>query len=413
MFLPRRHRKADGKGRTRLRRLLIGRVREPEFEPVLQLLRFQLDRSLQMTHGLGGRGGRQPPVEHLHKNSRRRAQTGNLVMPPSEQVMGPRVGGVQSERPFRVFADEPRVLHLFPCATVEREFPVAHGHGQYVLRVGRIECDRATRVVEGSEDRRSFFGVGFQIHNPVRVLAGDLAQNKRIAGAGLLDGEKQFQRPTHIKFRLGRESGPDEIVRLRRADASQTKPDGDKEPWKPGNAGHLEVIWASHRLGCTLAVPSSQTSDALVWYTHPMRKRPTIPRLDGGQQTVLLVEDVERSSEFYGRKLRLEPRDGDPGRYAEFNTGESILVLVRRDGSIAPMLPPNATEVALTFTIDHDGFAAWKKWFATCAVEIERETKWIHGGRSLYVRDPDGRRLEFKTPPAVEVPKPTVITAKK
>lgn len=144
-----------------------------------------------------------------------------------------------------------------------------------------------------------------------------------------------------------------------------------------------------------------------------MRKRPAIPRLDGGQQTVLLVEDVERSVEFYGRKLRLEPKDGDKGRYAEFDTGDNILVLVRRDGSIAPMLPGSATEAALTFTIDHEGFEAWKKWFAQCAVPIERETKWIHGGRSLYVRDPDGRRLEFKTPPAVEPPKPTVITGKK
>jgi catechol 2,3-dioxygenase-like lactoylglutathione lyase family enzyme len=31
-------------------------------------------------------------------------------------------------------------------------------------------------------------------------------------------------------------------------------------------------------------------------------------------------------------------------------------------------------------------------------VEIAQEIKWVHGGRSLFVFDPDGRRIEFKAP---------------
>jgi catechol 2,3-dioxygenase-like lactoylglutathione lyase family enzyme len=147
-----------------------------------------------------------------------------------------------------------------------------------------------------------------------------------------------------------------------------------------------------------------------------MRKRPAIPRIDGGAQTVLLVADVERTVEFYGGKLLLERRDGDAGRYAEYDTGEGgTLVIVRQDGSIAPMASPSATDRAatLTFTIGPDGYETWKKWFAQKGVAIERETKWIHGGRSLFVRDPDGRRIEFKTPPAAEVPKPVVLQERK
>lgn len=147
-----------------------------------------------------------------------------------------------------------------------------------------------------------------------------------------------------------------------------------------------------------------------------MRKRPAIPRLDGGTQTVLLVEDVERAVEFYGRSLMLQRKDGDPGRYAEFDTGDGgVLVLVKREGSIAPMVLPAISDdkVTLTFAIAADGGEAWKKWFAKCGVAIERETKWIHGGRSLFVRDPDGRRLEFKTPPSELPPQPVVLTAKK
>ena len=146
-----------------------------------------------------------------------------------------------------------------------------------------------------------------------------------------------------------------------------------------------------------------------------VKKRPAIPSLDGGPQTVLLVENVERSVDFYGESLRLEFKDGDTGRYAEFVTGDrGTLVLVKQDGSIAPMAAAAVAPdgVALTFTIEADGIETWKKWLAKRAVEIERETKWIHGGRSLYVRDPDGRRLEFKTPPTVAAPKPTVLVKK-
>ncbi len=140
-----------------------------------------------------------------------------------------------------------------------------------------------------------------------------------------------------------------------------------------------------------------------------MRKRPDIPRLDGGPQTVLLVEDVAKSAAFYGGSVRLQARDGDAGRYAEFDTGDGgVLVLVKREGSIAPMAAGAAEEApaTLTFTIEPAGYELWKTWFAKCGVPVERETKWVHGGRSLFVRDPDRRRLEFKTPAAVEPPKP-------
>lgn len=147
-----------------------------------------------------------------------------------------------------------------------------------------------------------------------------------------------------------------------------------------------------------------------------MRKRPAIPRLDGGPQTVLLVEDVERAVAFYGATLRLVERGSDIGRYAEFETGDGgMIVLVRREGSIAPMALDAASDApaTLTFVIDVAGYESWKKWFGKCQIEIERETKWIHGGKSLFVRDPDGRRLEFKTPPVAVPPKMTPLTVKR
>ncbi len=148
-----------------------------------------------------------------------------------------------------------------------------------------------------------------------------------------------------------------------------------------------------------------------------MRKLPAIPRLDGGPQTVLLVDDVDRTAVFYAQTVLLERRDGDEGRYAEFDTGDGgVLVIVKQDGSIAPMAVAAGAggEVTLTFGITNEGFETWKKWFGKCGVAIEREATWVHGGRSLFVRDPDGRRLEFKTPKAVvPPPAPVIITERK
>lgn len=138
-----------------------------------------------------------------------------------------------------------------------------------------------------------------------------------------------------------------------------------------------------------------------------MKKRPAIPRLDGGPQTILLVEDVERSVAFYQDDLRLERRDGDTGRYVEFDTGDGgVLLIIKREGSIAPMAM-GATgngPGALTFTVEDEGYEAWKKWLTKRGVAIEREARLIHGGRSMVVRDPDARRIEFKTPPVEKPP---------
>ncbi len=146
-----------------------------------------------------------------------------------------------------------------------------------------------------------------------------------------------------------------------------------------------------------------------------VKKRPIIPRLNGGPQTVLLVENVERSLAFYRDSLRLEVLDGDAGRYTEFDLGDGgLLVIVKREGSIAPMALDAAakTPPTLTFSIATEGYDTWRKWLAKCGVAIEHETKWVHGGRSIYVRDPDGRRLEFKTPPVLSPAKPKPEPAK-
>jgi catechol 2,3-dioxygenase-like lactoylglutathione lyase family enzyme len=138
-----------------------------------------------------------------------------------------------------------------------------------------------------------------------------------------------------------------------------------------------------------------------------MKKRPAIPRLDRGPQTILLVEEVVRSVAFYRDQLRLDLKDGDTDRYAEFDSGDGgALLLVNREGTLAPMATQGTagTANALTFWVEDDGYEAWKKWLVKRGVAIDPKAKWIHGGRSLFVRDPDGRRIDFKTAAVVKAP---------
>jgi catechol 2,3-dioxygenase-like lactoylglutathione lyase family enzyme len=131
-----------------------------------------------------------------------------------------------------------------------------------------------------------------------------------------------------------------------------------------------------------------------------VKKRPKIPRGEG-PQTILLVEDVGRTAEFYQEVMRFEAKDGDGERYVEFETvGGGALLVVQREGSIAPMASVAAAgaPATLSFAVDAEGYDAWKKWMKKRGVPIDQETRWIHGGRSLYVLDPDGRRIEFKAP---------------
>jgi catechol 2,3-dioxygenase-like lactoylglutathione lyase family enzyme len=113
------------------------------------------------------------------------------------------------------------------------------------------------------------------------------------------------------------------------------------------------------------------------------------------------VEDVARTAAFYRDVMRLPERDGDDGRYMEFDTGDGgVILIVHREGSIAPLanVAAKGSPATMAFAVTPEGYDAWKKWMKKQGVEIDQETKWIHGGRSLYVLDPDGHRIEFKAP---------------
>ncbi len=52
----------------------------------------------------------------------------------------------------------------------------------------------------------------------------------------------------------------------------------------------------------------------------------------------------------------------------------------------------------IAFAVDADAFEQWLARLAAQGVEVEAVNTWGRGGRSAYVRDPDGHSVELATP---------------
>lgn len=50
------------------------------------------------------------------------------------------------------------------------------------------------------------------------------------------------------------------------------------------------------------------------------------------------------------------------------------------------------------FAVAATAYAAWRERLVARGIAIESEATWGRGGRSLYLRDPDGHLLELITP---------------
>jgi catechol 2,3-dioxygenase-like lactoylglutathione lyase family enzyme len=49
------------------------------------------------------------------------------------------------------------------------------------------------------------------------------------------------------------------------------------------------------------------------------------------------------------------------------------------------------------FAVADDALSVWRSRLARGGVNVESEVTWPRGGRSLYVRDPDGHSVELVT----------------
>lgn len=123
-------------------------------------------------------------------------------------------------------------------------------------------------------------------------------------------------------------------------------------------------------------------------------------------ETVLYVDSLDRATAFYREVLGLPLIHDDPRMRAFDVSGQGVLLLFERGGTLAPVetpfgtIPPHdgAGPLHMAFAIGKDDLPGWRDQLAAHNIAVESEVNWPAGGRSLYFRDPDGHCLELATP---------------
>lgn len=117
----------------------------------------------------------------------------------------------------------------------------------------------------------------------------------------------------------------------------------------------------------------------------------------GVDHLVLCVADVERSVKWYGEHLGLQPE-----RLTEWREGSAPFVSLRvNEDTLIDLF----AEAPSGRNVDHAAFvtdgAGFDRFVTTHQNEIEMGPADLFGargiGRGVYVRDPDGHRVEVRT----------------
>src|SRR3954469_22070236 len=117
---------------------------------------------------------------------------------------------------------------------------------------------------------------------------------------------------------------------------------------------------------------------------------PEIPPIHGVVESILYVDDVPRSVEFYRHVLGFVPLKGDGDRFQAFDAGgKGVLLLLKRGGTLVPvagrggMIPPVPAQGGMipphdgngpyhiAFGIDPEAYDSWSKRLRDLGIAIE------------------------------------------
>lgn len=126
----------------------------------------------------------------------------------------------------------------------------------------------------------------------------------------------------------------------------------------------------------------------------------------GVLETVMYASDLDEIADFYSTVIGLEILSQEPDYFVFFRCGTGMLLffqpertLHQNEGEQAVPIPAHGATGPghVAFRVAADQLAGWRQRLKANTVEIEYETEWTNGGRSIYFRDPAGNSLELAT----------------
>lgn len=130
------------------------------------------------------------------------------------------------------------------------------------------------------------------------------------------------------------------------------------------------------------------------------------PKTRGILETALYVADLDRARRFYEAAAGLTAMLVSP-RLVAMDAGARGVLLLFKAGATSDdfvdaggVIPGHegTGRLHMAFSIAAADYDAWKAHFAALGLPLAGEVSWPRGGRSLYLRDPDGHAVEFCTP---------------
>ncbi|HEX3207762.1 MAG TPA: VOC family protein [Geminicoccaceae bacterium] len=123
--------------------------------------------------------------------------------------------------------------------------------------------------------------------------------------------------------------------------------------------------------------------------------------IDRVLETILYVDDLDAAERFYGEVLGFELDSRQPGLFAFFRCGPSMLLLFEPEAaSTGRKVPAHGARGPghACFAVAEPALEDWRRHLEAAGVAIEQVVNWPRGGRSFYFRDPAGNSLELATP---------------
>ncbi len=132
--------------------------------------------------------------------------------------------------------------------------------------------------------------------------------------------------------------------------------------------------------------------------------RASVPKtwIQGVLETCLYADDLDAAQRFYSEVIGLEIHSPSNGRDVFFRCGSGMLLIFdpSRTGLPGGSTPSHGAigPGHVAFAVEEAGLDVWRERLRRHGVQIETETLWPSGGKSIYFRDPAGNSVELATP---------------